>query len=529
MSDRGDKWISLLAGFGLLAFLACFAVLNFRYLPQFCDGDIYADMLLSREMWRQKTLFPSNWIFGNQYSVIATPVLAALFYGLTGSMNLSMSLAATAMGLLALLSFDWMLRPVVLRRSHRLCALLLLTAAPIGTRLLLEPEGQLFFVLASYYACYLITLFFVFGDYARALELPGRFRPGALLLALGLSFACGMQSLRQTAVMVLPLLALEALSLLRRLLRREALFPAARRASFLRAGAYAAANLLGVALMRRLDIPSRSIYSNISASSAGLSERLHACWAALRGICGLDAALFGEAPLFFGCFFTAQLLCVFAACLLLLARQSRRSGTLDRLWLLCALSLGGTLLAGLLLRLQMREIYLFVWYPLVALSLAVLLETGFSSRRLAAALMCLLCLGNLASSYGSSLIYARALDTEPEQSFCREAEAAGIEYVYGDWSFVPRCIVWSDGKLTGGFWDEILFNVRESINLQDIYGEEENARALYLLGPWGREYFLELSAQYGAQAELFGEYGSCAAYRLSLQVMNERNRPTGGS
>ena len=164
MDERRDKFISLLAALALLAFLAVFAVLNFRYEQVFCDGDVYTDMALSREIWRQKSLFPSNWIFGNQYYVVATPVLAALFYGLTGSMNLAMGLATTVMGLLVLLSLDWMLRPFVRRRGHRLIALLMLCAAAMGTRLLLEPEGQLFFVMASYYACYLITLFLVFGD-----------------------------------------------------------------------------------------------------------------------------------------------------------------------------------------------------------------------------------------------------------------------------------------------------------------------------------------------------------------------------
>ena len=78
MPDRRDKFISLFAALVLLGFLAVFALLNFRCLPVFCDGDIYTDMSLSRLMWEQKTLFPEGWIFGNQVYVIATPVWAAL-------------------------------------------------------------------------------------------------------------------------------------------------------------------------------------------------------------------------------------------------------------------------------------------------------------------------------------------------------------------------------------------------------------------------------------------------------------------
>ena len=484
MDERGDKFISLCAALALLAFLAVFAVLNFRYGQVFCDGDVYTDMALAREIWRQKSLFPSNWIFGNQYYVVATPVLAALFYGLTGSMNLSMSLATTVMGLLVLLSLEWMLSPFLRRRSHRLLALLMLCAAAMGTRLLLEPEGQLFFVMASYYACYLITLFLVFGDYARSLQTPEKARPLALSLALLLCFATGMHSLRQTAVMVLPLLALELLALLLRLVRRQEAFPHARRSAMLRCLCYTLANLLGSILMHLMQIPSRSIYGSVASASDSLPERLHSLWAAWRGIReGLDG--------------------------------------LARLWLLCLISLGGTFLTGLLIQIQMREIYLFVWYPLVMLSLLMLLETEFSLRRLLALGALLLCLGNLLFSYGSTLRYARETDEDmlPYRQFCKDAEAAGITYVYGGWEFTPHCVVWSDGALTAGFWGDIPFWVRESINRLDIYEEADNDTALYLFGPWTREYYLQCAEDLGGELTLFGEYGSCIAYRSQKQLM----------
>ena len=504
----------------LLGYLAVFAVLNLRDLPGFTDGDIYADMELAREMWRQKTLFPSNWIFGNQYYVIATPVAAALFYGLTGSMNLSMALATELMGLLLLASLVWLLRPVLPSRTLRLLALLLFTAAPMGTRLLLEPEGQLFFVLASYYACYLITFFFVLGDYTRALEQPERSRPWALLLSLGLSLACGMQSLRQTAVMILPLLGYEGLAFLWRLLTRKEAFPAARRKALLRVALYTAANLLGLGIMRVLNVPSRSIYRDIAAGSAGLSARLHDLWAAWRGISGLDAALYGEAPVFFGLFFAVQLLAVLGAIVLLLRR--RRVDALVRLWLLCGLSLAGTALAGLVTSVQMREIYLFVWYVLVTFSLLLLLRENMA--RLLPAALVLLCLGNLVFSYGSTLRFARSQDFSEQRRFCRDALDAGIEYVYGDWSFLPGFLVWSDGALTGGFSEGEGFVVRGSINLQDIYSEADNARALYLFNPWSKTFLPVYAEQCGFPVELFGEYGDCAVYRAERQIMAMEER-----
>ena len=515
MSDRRDKLISLLAALGLLAFLSVFAVLNFRYLAVFCDGDVYTDMELAREMWLQKTLFPSNWVFGNQYYVIATPVFAAFFYGLTGSMTRAMALASTLMGLLLLLSLAWMLRPFLPRRSQRLCALLCFAAAPFGTRLLLEPEGQLFFVLASYYACYAITLFVVFGDYVRALNRPEDPRPLPLLLALLLSFACGMQSLRQTAVMILPLLALEFFALLARLIRREAPFPPARRRALRRVFAYTAADLLGLLLMRLLRIPNQSIYE---APAGGLAGRLHPLWAALRGISGLDAALYGEARPFFFLFFAAQLLCLLAAAVLVL-RRLRSPGAPERLWLLCLISLGGALLAGLVLPLKMREIYLFIWYPLLTVSFALLLARRERASLWLSLLCAALCIGNLCFSYGSSLRYAEELDDEAQRAFVRDAGEAGIRYVYGDWYSLPYYAARADDALRCGFWDESTLDTVNYLNLRDIYGEEENAAALYLMSPWHEAPFLRIAGERGVKVELFGRYGPCPAYRAEQPLM----------
>ena len=145
-----------------------FAIVNFAGFAYFCNADMYEDTLVARLMWEQKTLFPENYIFGNQYYVIATPVFAALFYGLTGSMNTAMALATTLMSLLIVLSLGWMIKPYIKSRSARLAVLLTLAAAVYVPHILETDEGQLFFVMASYYACYLITFFFLAGDYVRA-------------------------------------------------------------------------------------------------------------------------------------------------------------------------------------------------------------------------------------------------------------------------------------------------------------------------------------------------------------------------
>ena len=494
----------------LLAYFALFAVINFIYLPRFIDGDIYADMELAREIWRQKSLFPSNWVFGNQYYTVATPVLAALFYGLTGSMRLSMALATTAMSALIVWSFLWMLRPFVRERWLRLTALLLFTAAPMARDLLREEQGQLFFTLASYYACYLITLCLVFGDYARAVTAPERgLRPLPLALSLTLCFLTGMQSLRQLLIMALPILALEGL----RVLRREA-----KGATLLRAGAYTLLNLSGYGLMKLLRVPAVTIYGSVQPGGGSLPERLLGDWHALRGVTGLDSAL-SSSPRAFYLLFAALTALLVPAAAWLLWKKRREAGGLGLLWLLCAVSLGGVLLAGLAVEIQMRKIYLFIWYLLLALSGIPLLR-ALKGRGQAAALLslCALSLGNLWFSYGSSLRLARQRDPAPAIALCADAEAAGYAYLYGNWETVPAIAVWSDA-LTGGFCTEAPFQVRSSINLQDLYTEEHNDRALYVIRDWDREGFERYCAELGASYEVFGVYGEWIAYHFDEQMM----------
>lgn len=512
---------SLLPAICLLAFFAVFALINFKYMAFFGDGDVYADMLVAKEMWLQKRLFPANWVYGNQYYTVATPVLAALFYGMTHSLQLSMALATGAMSVLIVVSFLWMVRPFVKERWIGVCGLLLLVAAPCGYDILLLPQSQLFFVLASYYACYLITLFLCFGDYARAAVSPERgLRPLPLALGLVLSFLTGMQSLRQMVVMALPMLAAELLLALLRKLRGLPFWPKGHRQGLLRALLIPASNALGYLFMLRLRIPSVSIYGRLSVhSAASLSEKLHADWAAIRAISGLDAAVFDRGRLFFILVFFASVICVLTALVFLFRRRPAPDGA-ALLWLLCAVSLAAVLAASVVLDIRIREIYLFVWYPFLALSLVLILNS--CRERVAHMLLialCVLSLANLCFSYGPSFRRAAETDDSAYDRFCEDAEEAGIEYLYGEWSYAAKLALYSDGKLTAGLWGEQPYEILAYINIRDIYSPEDNERALYVLGPWVRDVYLQLAEGHGAAFTLFGEYGDCIAYRSSRQIM----------
>ena len=175
--------------------------------------------------------------------------------------------------------------------------------------------------------------------------------------------------------------------------------------------------------------------------------------------------------------------------------------------------------SGYSLPLKMREIYLFLWYPLLALSFALLFLRGAKLSHWLALLLAALSLGNLCFSYGSSLRYAAERDNSAQLAFVRDAEEAGIRYVYGDWYSLPGFAVWGDDDFRCGFWDESTLDTVNYLNLRDIYGEEENAEALYLFTYWDEASFLERAREKGASPELFGRYGNCPAYRSDKPVM----------
>ncbi|MEI3085763.1 MAG: hypothetical protein V8S87_07035 [Oscillospiraceae bacterium] len=72
---------------------------------------------------------------------------------------------------------------------------------------------------------------------------------------------------------ILPILAVEAVSALRRLIARERLWPKGQRMPLCRAIGYTAANIGGVLLMKLLEVLSQSIYLRCIRSGRGWVKR----------------------------------------------------------------------------------------------------------------------------------------------------------------------------------------------------------------------------------------------------------------
>ncbi len=526
MTDRQRKTeyvLTALAALLILAYLAVFGLIGFRGFAHLATADMYEDTLVARLMWEEKSLFPKSFLFGNQVYVAATPVLAALFYGLTGSMNRGMVLASVCMSLLLLWSMDWMLRPFLRRRSLRLMALLAFLAVFYGPDPVTREDGQqLFCAMCSFYACYLICFFVVLGDYARARTGGGG--RASLVLSLLLCFCMGMQSLRQTCVLILPLLGFEALSALGSLRKGRGLFPAERRPLLRRVLLYTAANLAGLAVIRLLPVRMHTIYRGASVfSGASLGGKFRELHKALVTVSGYDYTREGAYRLFYILMFLFMTGLVLAALWLLLRRGKALSGSALRVfWLIALLGCLCVVAASFFTSVQLRPIYLFLYYILPALSLALIAErAGPKLTGVLCAGLCVLAAANLFFSYRGDV--ERALDTSPtyEQEICDWAVENGYELVYGaQSSTAPYVAVRSDGALTAGCWeDEVIFKLSPHINIRDVYSLADYERAIFVFLPSELEAMRTETEANGTEMTFCGQFGDWQVYTSSKQLM----------
>ena len=525
MQNRQRKTEYLLAAFialVILGYLSVYTVIDFCGFERLCTSDMYEDTLVARLMWEQKTLFPGNYLFGNQFYVVATPVLSALFYGLTGSMNRAMAWATACMSALLLLSMDYMLRACVKRPVVRLASMLVFLASIFGPYTVFREDGQqLFFAMCSFYACYLICFFVVLGDYLRARESKALRLP-ALGLSLALCFCTGMQSLRQTCVLILPLLCYEALAALHRLMKKQPLYPKGQRMRLWRTLAYTAANVLGLAVIRLLPVKRHEIYSGASVfSGASLGGKLRDVHTALITVTGYEATREGNSRLFFILMFLTTTLLVLAAVYLFLRGRRSAEGA-GCIWLTALIGCLAVIAASFVTSVQLRPIYLFLYYTLPALSLALIAEKT-KPRFLAGLLgfVCVLSAANLYFSYKDDLRIALAAEPTPAEQIAAWALDNGCELVYGSQSMsAPAVAVCADGKLIAGCWqDDFLFKVSPLINIRDVYHIDDYKRAVFVFLETEVPGMLPETEANGVEMADHGQYGYYHIYTASKQCL----------
>ena len=496
-------WAAVLCIYGIMILYT-----NFTNNPENFYTDMYTDMLYAQKAWEQKTIFPTGWVFGNQLYVVATPVLAAGLIGLTGDVSTAMALASSLMALGVLLSFNWMLKPVLPKRHHRLSALVAFLSVVLlcGDASYLATGWQLLFTMCSYYACYAITLFLAFGCYLR--KDRNWSLGGFIMLSLAclMSLGTGIQSLRQTLIMVCPLVAVECIRGLECLIRKEkfTLRP------LVIAGSISLSNLMGVFLCSRLQVVQHSTTGTISR--LGLQSILAQVKSSFLKI----FAIFGKSSVP-----VMVLTLLFIAGLLIWAIR-KRSVTQEPAILcpvLLIVSVGGVFLIDLCTAMLVRDIYYFVLYILVALVPVYACAHLGRLGRIGGVALLVLCVG-----FNCAVRLPAQLDIPRENPKIQEMAAflqdRGITTVYSTWNFGEEVAIASDFAIEAGFWNEDTAPFEGVAYLCDqaVYEADPSHCAYLFRGKGAAKLGIEAARQQGTELVLLEHFPELNVYIYTADV-----------
>ena len=207
------EWLAVIALIaGMIVIFGC-NIFHYNYKM---NSDIGAEAVLGRLIWDSKEIIPASWYPSTETRIIATPQVAALFYGLTGNMDLSMGLACCTMTIgIVLAIWLFMKKAGSSRISCLLMCLFCLGLA--GNIIILE----LLYVFAGYYAIHVIAFFFILNCYSSLLQKDWKASKGShrkicgkCMTGLILAFMFGMQGTRGILITFGPLFGIEMIRIL---------------------------------------------------------------------------------------------------------------------------------------------------------------------------------------------------------------------------------------------------------------------------------------------------------------------------
>lgn len=90
-----------------LVFILLIFYTNLFHYNYRMNADIGAEALLGELIWQSKEILPDTWYPSTEVRIVSTPDVAALFYGMTGSMTLAMGLGCCFMTALIVMGISF--------------------------------------------------------------------------------------------------------------------------------------------------------------------------------------------------------------------------------------------------------------------------------------------------------------------------------------------------------------------------------------------------------------------------------------
>ena len=517
--NKSEKIFSVILTVLLLAFLGLVFYVNLSCNPEYYDGYIYNDINYAKEAWKAKSIFPKDWIFGNQTYVVATPVLAALFYGIIGNGFTAMAIASCIMTVLIVLTYDWMTRTLFSYNERMAGFLFLIGVLLLKAHVATSQQGiQAFFTMASYYACYLINAFIVYGCYIRLRkgEFSGK-HIAMSVIGIALSFGTGMQSLRQTAVMALPLVACEILMIIIYSIRDKKF---AISSSTLFSAIVFVSNIAGLIAMKFIEINQNSIYGT-TAFVKSLKEFLEKGFFNVEYVVltfGLDS-LELRARLVVSTVFLLIILIGFILCV----KDFFKNKCIDqgRFALVMLLTLGcvSVFAAGVLTDVVNRALYYFMIYPLLAVCVSYIIVKYPGKRKAFFSIIAVFVAGMIAFRTVGAV--GEIKNGKDENSTAHQIANYmldnGYDTIYsvfglsGIMDGAENIIVASGDKIHLVQYKRVdrskPMKPVEYLCVKDGYKQWDNEKSLYLLREWELPKVRELAEKYGVEMTKQAQFG----------------------
>ena len=354
-----------------------------------------------------------------------------------------MGIASTLMGFGVIVSFSWMLKPIFTKLHERLASICFFMTLVLlcGDPVYLTNGWQLFFTMCSYYACYAIATFLTIGCYIRSNDKRTNSFYILLIISCILSFGTGVQSLRQTVVMVIPLIAVECL---------KKLYSIAKKTEFSCkstwiTGILSISNFSGVLFSRLINVEKNEIFGELTiAFPSNFLNSLISCSSIPFSL----FAPYGQ--------FAMILFCIISICsvIYIFCNQNWRDNYFFICLLLHIVSVAGIFVINIFTTMYIREIYYFMLYPLAAILITFVYSRFMSAGNLGVAILILATLP-LCNQKLDYYVCPPAND-HPIQQVSDYLEDQEIDIIYSHWNFGERIAIISDYRIQVGFWDSPL-------------------------------------------------------------------------
>lgn len=340
--------------------------------------------------------------------------------------------------------------------------------------------------MASFYACYIFTIVFTLGIYFR-IRLRKNVNLIVLVISGMLSFALGIQSLRGTLVLYLPLIVFAIIMMI---LRKN------EKSSTVYVVALCIANVAGIIVIKCIPVKSAPIISELSLTLnvADLINNLQLTTSELLSITGLKFCTQGIKwiPLFVVSVFFCVVIAL-AMVKIIKNRHKTKESMIEGSIIFFIISLIAVFFVGIFM-FRVRAIYFFVWYLLVVFSFIYVVGEYEKISKVVSVILCFAGVLNYIMNFCPDFFQYTGRNNF-YQEVADELIAEGIDCLYYELHTSPLLAVFSDDQIVSGTVhldpEEQSGGVMYPVNYLeplDIFKNSEQYNAYIVFSNWTFDY-----------------------------------------